>query len=72
MKESRAVPFRQRDVSRALRAARAAGVEIARVEIGTDGRIILVPSKPVENGPSATEDDLDRELAEFEAGHGQG
>jgi hypothetical protein len=66
---SRRAAFRQSDVSKAVRGAQAAGVEIARVEIGPDGRIILVTGKPVENLPAATEDALDRELAEFEAGH---
>jgi hypothetical protein len=34
--------FRQRDVTAAIKAARAAGVEVARVEVSTDGRILLV------------------------------
>lgn len=34
--------FRQRDVEAAIRAARAAGCAIARVEVGKDGRIVLV------------------------------
>jgi hypothetical protein len=34
--------FRQRDVTRAVKAARAAGVEIARIEIHSDGKIIVV------------------------------
>jgi hypothetical protein len=38
--------FRQRDVSAAIKAVRAAGFEIARVEITTDGRIIVVTGKP--------------------------
>lgn len=65
----RAPLFSQRDISKAVRGALAGGVDIARVEIGPDGRISLVTGKPVETGPSATEDDLDRELAKFEAGH---
>lgn len=64
--------FSQSDVSKAIRGAQKGGVEIARVEIGPDGKITIVPAKPVENAPAATEDDLDRELAEFEASHGQG
>jgi hypothetical protein len=50
---------------------RAAGLEIARVEIGKDGGIIVVPGKP-EGQAGAVSGDLDRELAEFNAQHGQG
>jgi hypothetical protein len=38
--------FRQNDVTRAVKAAVAAGVEIAQVEIGKDGKIIIVTGKP--------------------------
>jgi hypothetical protein len=38
--------FRQRDVAAALRAARDAGVEVARFEIGKDGRIVVIVGKP--------------------------
>ena len=34
--------FRQGDLARALRAARAAGAEVARVEIDRDGKLVLV------------------------------
>jgi hypothetical protein len=34
--------FRQRDVAAAIKAARAAGCIISRVEVGKDGRIILI------------------------------
>jgi hypothetical protein len=49
------VSFKQRDVTRALRAAGAAGIEVQRVEIDREGKIILVTGKPreaagVENG----------------------
>jgi hypothetical protein len=40
--------FRQRDLTRAIRGAQAAGVEVARVEIEKDERIILVLGKPTE------------------------
>jgi hypothetical protein len=34
--------FRQQDVTRAIRAAKAAGVEIQRIEIAKDGRIVII------------------------------
>jgi hypothetical protein len=60
--------FRQRDVTKAVKAVTAAGVGIARVEIDKAGKIVIVTGKPAVAG---LQDDLDRELAEFEAHHGQ-
>ena len=34
--------FRQQDITRAFRAAKAAGVRVARVEIDRDGKIVIV------------------------------
>jgi hypothetical protein len=31
---------------RAIKAARSAGIEIARIDVGPDGRVSLVPGKP--------------------------
>jgi len=59
--------FRQQDVTRAIRAAKAAGVEIQRVEIAKDGRIVIVTG----GAEPAVQDDLDRELEQFRARHGQ-
>jgi len=53
--------FRQRDLRLAVETAKAAGLEIGRVEIGRDGKIVVVTGK--------APDDLDRELADFEARH---
>jgi hypothetical protein len=59
--------FRQRDVARAVRGAEAAGVKIGRLEIEPHtGRISIIPA-----GVSSSDCELDRELAEFEARHGQ-
>jgi hypothetical protein len=41
--------FRQTDLTRAVKGALAAGIQIARVEIETDGRIVVIPGKPIES-----------------------
>jgi hypothetical protein len=48
----RASKFKKTDVTRAAKAVLAAGREIARVEIETDGRIIVVAGKPDETSQS--------------------
>jgi hypothetical protein len=53
--------FRQADITRALRAARAAGVMIARVEIDpVTGKIVIISKEP---GGSEQLTDLDRWMA---------
>jgi hypothetical protein len=42
----RPATFRQRDVTAAVKAAIAAGLDIARVEIDKTGKIILITGKP--------------------------
>jgi hypothetical protein len=37
--------FKQQDVTRVLRAAAAAGIEVQRIEVGKDGKIIVVTGK---------------------------
>ncbi len=56
--------FKQGDVTRAVRAVAAAGQRIARIEIGKDGKIVLVTG-----GEAEPTNDLDRELEEFQARH---
>jgi len=34
--------FRQQDVTKAIKATKAAGVDIARIEITKDGRIVII------------------------------
>jgi hypothetical protein len=41
--------FRQGDLTRAIKAVRAAGVPVAKVEVDRDGKIIVVAGKPSEN-----------------------
>jgi hypothetical protein len=60
--------FRQRDVRTAIKAAQAAGLEVAAVEISAEGIIRIVAGSP---GIQPLGDELDRELAEFEARHGK-
>lgn len=51
--------FRQSDVTKALKAAKAAGVEVARVELEKDGKIIIVAGTPSDRPLSnETESDL--------------
>jgi hypothetical protein len=38
--------FRQSDIRRAIKATRSSGIEIGRIEIGQDGRIVVVPGDP--------------------------
>ena len=47
--------FRQTDVTHAIKAARAAGIEIARIAIEPGGKIVVVAGKPVEAEAQADE-----------------
>lgn len=42
MSAARKAPFRQIDVTRAVRAALASGLQVVRTEIAPDGRIVLI------------------------------
>jgi hypothetical protein len=64
--------FTQGDVTKALKAAVKAGMKVQRAELRTDGSIILDFNGPPIAATSGTVDDLDRELSEFEARHGEG
>jgi hypothetical protein len=41
--------FRQSDLTKALKAAKAAGSEVARVEIAPDGRMVVVMTKDAQD-----------------------
>ena len=57
--------FKKRDVKAALKAAREAGIEVARVEIGKDGKIVIVAGKPGESNSS--DNPWDQAVADLEA-----
>jgi hypothetical protein len=47
-----ACTFRQRDMTAAIKAAVAAGVAIARIEVDKGGKIAIIPGKAGESGDS--------------------
>jgi hypothetical protein len=58
---------RSADVARAIKALTASGVGIARIEIDSTGKIAIIAA----TGSAGSMDDLDRELVEWEARHGE-
>jgi hypothetical protein len=58
-------PYRPTGIAKLVAALRAAGVD-DRIEVAKDGTIRIVKA-----APAAQDDDLDRELEEFRARHGQ-
>jgi hypothetical protein len=58
--------FRQRDVTAAVKAVVAAGVEVARVEVDKTGRIVIVAGKLGES-MSSDESSWDKAIADLEA-----
>jgi hypothetical protein len=38
--------FRQRDLTAAVKAVVAAGLEVTRIEVSKDGKMVVVPGKP--------------------------
>jgi hypothetical protein len=63
--------FKQCDITRAVKGAIAAGLDIARIEIDQTGKIVIQLANSGAKEQAAP-NDLDRELAEFERSHGEG
>lgn len=61
---SRHHAFKKADVARAVQAVRDAGIDIARVEIDKDGKIVVVTTTGSMQG-----DAIDREILEWRRGH---
>jgi len=38
--------FRQRDLTRAIKAAKQAGLSVERIEVDKDGKIVIISAKP--------------------------
>ena len=47
--------FKKRDLKTAVQAAREAGLEVARVEVDKDGKIVIIAGKPAAAGGNADE-----------------
>ena len=67
MKANRRASVTQAEITRALRAAREASLDVARYEVDPTGKVIVFTNAGV-TAPSE-QDDLDRELTDFEARH---
>ena len=48
--------FRQRDVTAAIKAAKAAGVDVARIEVDRDGKVVILAGKPPTAAPSPNDE----------------
>jgi hypothetical protein len=62
--------FKPGDVTKAVKAVVKAGLPVGRVEIAHGRIVVHVGGELDKSGREAPPDDLDRELAEFEARHG--
>ena len=56
MPDRRPSPFRQRDISRAIKAAKAAGEQVVRIEVDRDGKIVIITAHE-EKQPANTLDE---------------
>jgi hypothetical protein len=51
VKRDRGVRVRQADIARAVKGAQAAGISVSRIEIDTDGRIVITFGSPQREQP---------------------
>jgi hypothetical protein len=52
----RACTFKQSDITRAVKGVVAAGVEVMRVEVDTNGKIVVVAGKPATSDSGALQE----------------
>ena len=62
--------FRQRDLRAALKAAKQAGISVARIEIGKDG-IAIIPGEPVPQAADIDTDEAEQQAIEEAIRHGK-
>jgi hypothetical protein len=62
------IVVKQVELTRALRAAKGAGLKVTRYEVDPSGKVVVFTAG--DDTVTPAHDDLDRELAEFEARHG--
>ncbi len=58
--------FRKRDMTRAVKAVVAAGLDVARVEVDKTGRFVIIAGKPGES-MSGEESSWEKAIADLEA-----
>lgn len=58
--------LRQRDLTAAIKAVAKAGCEVSRIEFDSEGKVVIIIGSA---GQSPLGDELDQELAAFEARH---
>jgi hypothetical protein len=63
MTRGSAITFRRRDVTAAIRAVKAAGHEVDRIEIDRHGKIVVIMSRTGEADQPAEGDALDKWMA---------
>jgi hypothetical protein len=59
--------FKQRDVTAAVKAVTAAGIDVARVEVDKTGRIVIIAGKPGESMSGEGSSSWDAAIADLES-----